>query len=225
MAERGLDYLQSDTKRSFDVLTASATTVVLSPVMAGIGAAAVVDNRSADILFSQGRVGGHGESQFDVLKVRTLTKNLGNQAVSKIFGPFDPRARTIGRIMRRAGFDETPQFINILQGHMSMVGPRPLPQDNLELYEAADPKLFEEWLAYFQVVKPGLTGKSQIYRHHYRTITDEMIAHSMRLDLNYFESATLGEDVKCFGLTPIRLLRANMYTAEGNTVPIQTNIS
>src|SRR5262245_55097134 len=127
-------------KRAFDVAGASAGLVVFAPVLAIVAAAVLVaDGRP--ILFRQQRVGLR-RRPFSILKIRTMR---------------DGRATRLGAVLRSTGLDELPQFINILTGDMSAVGPRPLTESDVHRLGWTGPEFDFRWCE-----KPGLTGLAQI---------------------------------------------------------------
>jgi lipopolysaccharide/colanic/teichoic acid biosynthesis glycosyltransferase len=108
----------------------------------------------------------------------------------------DPRVTPLGRLLRTLSLDELPQFINVLRGQMSIVGPRPpLPYE----YE-----LYEDWHKQRLAVLPGITGLWQVMAHN-QVSFDDMV----RMDLAYIESMNLWLDLKIIVLTPLEMLRSN----------------
>ena len=114
----------------------------------------------------------------------------------------DQRVTSIGKIMRRARIDEVPQFINVLQGNMSLVGPRPERPYFVEQLEKEIP-LYSHRLK----VKPGITGWAQI-KHKYDESIDD-VRQKLRYDLFYIENWTIWLDLKIILLTPLRILSSN----------------
>jgi exopolysaccharide biosynthesis polyprenyl glycosylphosphotransferase len=146
------------------------------------------------ILFRQKRAGLHGEP-FTMLKFRTMVSNAEQQKkeleqYNEMAGPVfkvsnDPRITPIGRFLRRTSFDEWPQLWNVLKGEMSLVGPRPLPVDEVERF---DDLAHRRRLS----VKPGLTCLWQISgRNNVRDFRDWV-----RLDLEYIDNWSLWLDFK-----------------------------
>jgi lipopolysaccharide/colanic/teichoic acid biosynthesis glycosyltransferase len=127
-------------KRAFDVLGACGGLVVFAPVLA-LAAIAIRLDDGGPVLFRQERF-GHGRRRFSIVKFRSMR---------------DGRVTRVGRVLRATGLDEIPQFVNILRGEMSAVGPRPLtPADVDRLgWWGADADF--RW-----TVKPGLTGLAQL---------------------------------------------------------------
>jgi lipopolysaccharide/colanic/teichoic acid biosynthesis glycosyltransferase len=127
-------------KRAFDLIGASAGLLVFAPVMA-IAMAAVAIDDGRPLLFRQQRL-GYRRRPFSILKIRTMR---------------DGRPTRVGRVLRATGLDEVPQFINILAGEMSAVGPRPLTESDVERLGWSPAAFDFRW-----AMKPGLTGLAQI---------------------------------------------------------------
>lgn len=127
-------------KRAFDIVGASAGLLVFMPVMA-IAAAAVSIDDGRPVLFRQPRL-GYRRRPFSIIKIRTMR---------------DGRITRVGKVLRATGLDEVPQFINILSGEMSAVGPRPLTDADVQRLGWTGAAFDFRWEA-----KPGLTGLAQI---------------------------------------------------------------
>ena len=127
-------------KRLFDLAGASAGLLVFAPVMTVIAAAVLLDD-GGPVLFRQIRL-GRARRPFTILKFRSMR---------------DGRVTRVGRMLRATGLDEIPQFINILRGDMSAVGPRPLTEDDVQRLGWTSPAYDFRWQA-----RPGLTGLAQI---------------------------------------------------------------
>lgn len=127
-------------KRLFDVAGASAGLLVFAPIIV-LAATAVLIDDGRPLLFRQPRV-GHRRRTFSILKIRTMR---------------DGRITRVGRVLRATGLDELPQFINILSGDMSAVGPRPLTDSDVQRLGWRDAEFDFRW-----EMKPGLTGLAQI---------------------------------------------------------------
>jgi lipopolysaccharide/colanic/teichoic acid biosynthesis glycosyltransferase len=124
----------------FDVVGACAGLLVFAPVMA-IAMAAVFIDDGRPILFRQQRL-GYRRRPFSILKIRTMRDN---------------RPTRVGKVLRATGLDEVPQFINIVSGEMSAVGPRPLTESDVRRLGWTDAAFDFRWEA-----RPGLTGLAQI---------------------------------------------------------------
>ncbi|UCC39582.1 MAG: sugar transferase [Candidatus Aminicenantes bacterium] len=123
------------------------------------------------------------------LKKDLMIKNESNGALFKIKG--DPRITPCGRIIRKLSLDELPQFINVLKGEMSVVGPRPLPVEDFEKIEELD--IYLEWQKQRGIVKPGITGLWQILGRSKMSF-EEMLF----LDLYYIEHQSIFLDLEIF---------------------------
>ena len=149
-------------KRAFDLAGASLGLVAIAPVMLAIAVAIKLDSRGP-VFFRQPRVGRHGR-HFDMLKFRTMVQDADalkdslrdrNEAQAGLFKiAADPRITRVGRILRKSALDELPQFLNILGGDMSLVGPRPLVID--------EDQCIDGWHRRRLELKPGMTGPWQI---------------------------------------------------------------
>src|SRR5215813_5163366 len=176
-----------------DLAMAFVLLVFLTPVLIGV-AIAIRITSPGPILFRQRRCGLNGRP-FTMLKFRSMVSDAEQRkqelaALNEMGGPVfkltnDPRVTPIGRFLRRWSIDEWPQFINVLQGEMSLVGPRPLPVDEVERFD--DPA-HRRRLS----VRPGLTCLWQVSgRNEVRDFKDWV-----RLDLEYIDHWSLWLDVK-----------------------------
>ena len=139
-------------KRAFDLLGASLALVLLWPLMLAIAAAIKLDSRGP-VLFRQQRVGRHGVP-FRIHKFRTMVADAPQRGPALTVGP-DVRITRIGHWLRSTRLDELPQLIDVLAGHMSLVGPRPELPQYVAHYPAA---LRERALS----VRPGITDPSSL---------------------------------------------------------------
>jgi len=151
-------------KRAFDLLAVAALSVPAAVLAAG-SALAVRCTSRGPVLFRQTRVGMHGEP-FEMLKFRTMLD--GDNPII----PADDRITRIGRVLRRTSLDELPQLINVIRGEMSIVGPRPTLQYQVDRYD--DRQRGRLW------VRPGLTGLAQVAGRN-----DLLWADRIELDLDY----------------------------------------
>lgn len=215
MTKIGPEYLNSPEKRRLDVFGAA----LLTPPSIGVsGIAVAMMHREIgslkDALFRQARPGKNGEP-IVVNKLRTINRELTEGKDLKVYGDLDPRAGSIGKLIRRLSIDELPQFVNVMKGEMSLVGPRPLPETVIAQYEQASPDVFPEWYDFYTSVRPGITGLSQLMRKDAGgTITDELRAESMVMDLEYGERASLAVDLAILAETPFDLARAAEHDYE-----------
>jgi exopolysaccharide biosynthesis polyprenyl glycosylphosphotransferase len=171
-------------KRSFDVLVAGTTLVLLAPVMGLIALA--VRWEGPGVIFRQPRVGRNGEV-FDVLKFRSLRPVDETESATNWSIATDNRVSPVGRLLRRTSLDEIPQLWNILRGDMTLVGPRPERPHFVEQFSAQ----YERY-AHRHRVQAGLTGLAQVNGLR----GDTSIADRARYDNYYIENWSLWLDVK-----------------------------
>ena len=153
------------------------------------------------VFYNANRIGKNGKL-FKMYKFRSMYVNAPDIRLadgSTYNGEDDPRVTPIGRFIRKTSIDELPQILNILLGHMSLIGPRPDPPDWLERYP--------EEIKVFLTVRPGITGYSQAY---YRNSADG--EEKMQHDAYYATHCTFWMDVKIFFKTIATVLLAeNTY--------------
>lgn len=190
-------------KRCFDILVSSALLAVFSVPLAAICLLIKWDS-PGPILYKQRRI-GHKGRPFFMLKFRTMTN--GAEAMLKDLkhlnehkGPVfkmkkDPRITRVGRWLRRYSLDEVPQFLNVLRGEMSVVGPRPLPLNSGEM-EGLE-RQYGDTAAKRHNILPGITGLWQVSGR-----SDLDSNQWISLDLYYLEHWSLGLDLKIILKTP-----------------------
>ena len=204
-------------KRTMDVVGSIAALILFAPVFLII-AVAVKATSKGPILFRQQRIGQHGQP-FTFLKFRSMRqgndpaihkeyvqrliagKAERNGSNGKDTGVYkltkDPRVTSIGSFIRKTSLDELPQFINVLKGEMSLVGPRPPVPYELEAYDFWHRRRVLE-------AKPGITGLWQVSGRS-RVTFDEMV----RLDLRYARSWSPWMDLKILFRTPLAVVLGN----------------
>lgn len=143
-------------KRAFDVVVSAAAIVVAAPVMAGV-ALAVRVKLGSPVIFRQPRAGKGGET-FHIYKFRSMTDERGPNGQLL---PDEMRLTPFGKFLRKTSLDELPELYNILQGDMSLVGPRPLLTKYVPLYTPRQARRHE--------VTPGLTGWVAIHGRNTRS--------------------------------------------------------
>jgi undecaprenyl-phosphate galactose phosphotransferase/putative colanic acid biosynthesis UDP-glucose lipid carrier transferase len=183
-----LSEAQRFVKRSIDILMAVMALIFFSPVMA-LTAIAIKLDSPGPVVFRQHRKGFNGQ-QFVIFKFRTMTVQENGPAVAQATRD-DPRVTDIGRLLRSASIDELPQFLNVLKGDMSVVGPRP--------HALAHDNHFENILsdyAFRHHVKPGITGWAQCNGARGATPSIEHISERVRLDLWYINNWSLWLDMQ-----------------------------
>jgi putative colanic acid biosynthesis UDP-glucose lipid carrier transferase len=180
-------------KRSFDVVFSSLVLCLIALPMLIIAAAIKFTSRGP-IIFKQARYGLDGKKIF-IWKFRSMsTLDNGAKVVQAIKG--DARITKVGAFIRRTSLDELPQFINVLQGRMSVVGPRP--------HAVAHNEEYRKLIPYYMLrhkVRPGITGWAQINGFRGETDTLDKMAGRIDHDLDYIRKWSLLMDIKIIFLT------------------------
>ncbi|MDG1427525.1 MAG: sugar transferase [Crocinitomicaceae bacterium] len=173
-------------KRVFDVVASLASLVLLIP-MFFVLAVLVKSTSPGPILFFQERIGKNG-IPFMIIKFRTMHVHA-EKAGPQLSSSNDPRITKIGRFMRKSRLDEFPQFMNVLLGDMSLVGPRPERQFYIDKIAEIEPQFHQ-----LTKVRPGITSWGQV-KYGYAENVDQMIDR-MKYDLLYLKNRTLSLDFK-----------------------------
>ena len=189
-------------KRLLDLTLAASALFMLAPVIVVV-AVLVRTRLGSPVLFSQVRPGKNGRP-FRMVKFRTMTD--ARDAAGQLL-PDDVRLTRFGRFLRSTSLDELPELWNVLLGHMSLVGPRPLLMQYLPLYSDEQSRRHD--------VLPGLTGWAQVNGRN-RTTWDERFAQ----DVWYVDNVSLSVDLKVLVLTVLKVVRRDGVSAEGHaTMP------
>jgi exopolysaccharide biosynthesis polyprenyl glycosylphosphotransferase len=193
-------------KRLLDVTVAASALLLAAPLFALLAILIKLDS-PGPVFYASDRVGRKG-NRFKCYKLRTMVVDADLQkhklrGANERQGPFfkltnDPRVTRIGRWLRRSSLDELPQLVNVLRGEMSLVGPRPHPVDDFELYSIEHLRRLD--------VSPGLTGLWQVTARK-----DPSFETNMALDLEYIENWSLGLDLKIMLKTIPAVMRAEGY--------------
>jgi lipopolysaccharide/colanic/teichoic acid biosynthesis glycosyltransferase len=186
------------TKRLLDVLVAAIALLILSPVM--LVAWALVRIRMGKPAFFRQRRIGEGGREFTVLKFRTMNNETEGSGRPL---PDELRLSGMGAWLRRMSVDELPQLLNVLRGHMSLVGPRPLLAQYLPRYNAVQRRRHE--------VKPGITGWAQVRGRNALTWEEKF-----QLDVWYVDHWSLWLDLRILGLTLWSVIRRQGISQEGH---------
>ncbi|WP_409656934.1 undecaprenyl-phosphate glucose phosphotransferase [Caldimonas sp.] len=184
-------------KRLSDIVMASVILVLISPLMLVI-ALGVKLSSPGPVIFKQRRNGLDGE-EIVVYKFRTM-RVLEDGPVVKQATKDDPRITPFGAFLRRTSLDELPQFINVLQGRMSIVGPRPHAVAHNEAYR----RLIKAYMVRHKV-RPGITGWAQVHGYRGETEVIEKMQARVEYDLEYLRNWSLGLDLQIIART-IRLM-------------------
>lgn len=197
-------------KRALDLVVATAALAVTAPLWVA-ASVAIRATSPGPVIFRQKRV-GLGGRRFTVLKFRTMVHGaddaqhrqyvasmiLTPMSAAPIAGVYklahDDRITPVGHWLRRTSFDELPQFINVLRGEMSIVGPRPALPYEVELYEP--------WQLERLTARPGITGAWQVGGRNRLGYLD-----MCRLDVGYIRGWTLRRDVSIVLRTPMAMAR------------------
>ncbi len=184
-------------KRALDV-TGAAVGLALSAPVIGVAALLIRQEDGGPVLFRQERVGRDG-TPFDVLKLRTMVVGAESRGAGYAVDADDPRILKVGDLLRRSSIDELPQFWNVLVGEMSLVGPRPTLQYQVDRYTDRQRRRLE--------VTPGLTGWAQIHGR-----ASLPWAERIELDVWYVERQSLRLDLSIMVRTVGTLLsRSGTY--------------
>ena len=175
-------------KRASDFILAAAILALISPFLLAIAAAVKLDS-PGPVLFKQRRYGLDGR-EIVVYKFRSM-KVLEDGDTIRQATREDPRVTAFGAFLRSSSLDELPQFINVLQGRMSVVGPRPHAIAHNELYR----KLIRGYMIRHKV-RPGITGLAQVNGARGETDTLEKMKHRIAYDLAYLRHWSLALDLK-----------------------------
>jgi len=180
-------------KRVSDILVAAVAVIMLTPLMLLVGLAVKLTS-GGPVLFRQRRYGLNGE-EILVYKFRTMNV-CEDGAVVRQAAKDDQRVTWLGRWLRRTSIDELPQLLNVLQGKMSVVGPRPHAIAHNELYR----KLISGYMIRHKV-RPGMTGWAQVNGLRGETKTLEDMSERVRYDLDYLRSWSPWLDIKILAMT------------------------
>jgi lipopolysaccharide/colanic/teichoic acid biosynthesis glycosyltransferase len=196
-------------KRLVDVLGSTIALISSSPVLFGLAVLIKLDSRGP-VFYRGVRVGRHGRP-FRIFKFRTMVVNAEQLGASSSADD-DPRLTRVGRFLRRYKFDEVPQLLNVLLGHMSLVGPRPQVQWAVDLYSEQERQLLS--------VRPGITDYASIrFRNEGeilrgsadpdRDYLEKIAPEKMRLALEYVRNRSLWIDTKIVLATVWAVLGGN----------------
>lgn len=185
--------VQAMVKRSLDVILAAAALVLAAPVMLAIAAAIRLDSEGP-VLFRQRR-SGRGSSEFVMLKFRSMAAGTPDLA-THLVQPGAVRVTRVGAFLRRTSLDELPQLWNIIQGHMSLVGPRPALHNQFDLIALRQ-------AAGVDALRPGLTGWAQVNGRD-----DIPMDRKVALDREYLERISVPLDLHILIRTALAVFTA-----------------
>jgi putative colanic acid biosysnthesis UDP-glucose lipid carrier transferase len=187
-------------KRSFDILFSLSVILFIFPIVVPIVALAIKIDSKGPVFFKQLRPGWKNQL-FECFKFRSMqVNNMAHVQATKA----DPRVTRVGRFLRKTNLDEFPQFINVLLGDMSVVGPRPNMIIQLEQYS----KLISKYeIRHF--VLPGITGMAQVKGYRGETNELELMEKRVEYDVKYIENWSFLLDLKIIGLTVWNMIKGD----------------
>ncbi len=180
-------------KRASDLLIAALLLLLLAPLMLLIGLGVKLSS-PGPVIFSQRRNGLDGE-EIVVYKFRSMRVQENGPQVRQATRN-DPRVTPLGAFLRRSSLDELPQFINVLQGRMSIVGPRPHAVAHNEQYRP----IIRSYMVRHKV-RPGITGWAQVNGHRGETDVIEKMEARVAYDIEYLRNWSLGLDLRIIART------------------------
>lgn len=210
MRNSGISFEQRLIKRIMDIIISLVVLVITSPIMLLV-AVAIKLYDGGPVFFTQERCTKDGKV-FKIHKFRSMIVDAEKEGKAIPATENDPRITPVGRFIRKTRIDEIPQMIDILQGNMSVVGPRPERVEHVKAYTKEIPEF-----SYRLKVKGGLTGYAQIYGKYNTTAYDKL-----KLDLMYIQNYSVLMDVRLIFMTiKIMLLKES---TEGFDEEISRNI-
>lgn len=175
-------------KRALDIIVSLIALILLGPLLIALGTAVRLTS-PGPALFRQTRYGLNGKP-IQVLKFRSMTTQDNGSVVVQARQD-DPRITPLGAFLRRTSLDELPQFVNVLLGDMSVVGPRPHAVAHNELYRSQIPGYMLR-----HKVKPGITGLAQVNGYRGETDTLDKMAGRIEHDLEYIRNWSIWLDIR-----------------------------
>lgn len=195
------------TKRAIDIIASIVGTIMLVPITLFVAICNMLSKENGPLFFTQKRIGQNGKI-FKMYKYRTMVvgaeeilqkhiqeqTEIGKEYLKNKKIKNDPRITKIGKFLRKTSLDEFPQFINVLKGEMTLVGPRPyLPMEKEDMAES-----------YLTItkMKPGLTGPWQVSGRNNLSFQDRL-----ELDSQYATNRNLAKDIKMIFLTIKKIVK------------------
>lgn len=180
------------TKRIFDIAASAAGLLLLSPILL-VAMALIKLEDGGPVFFRQRRL-GRGNRFFSIYKLRTMRAESCDAAGNRSTGRDDDRITRIGRFLRKTSIDELPQLINVLEGDMSIVGPRPHALGS----QAGDKLFWQVDNRYWQrhTLRPGITGLAQVRGFRGATEKESDLSSRLQADLEYLAGWTLWRDIR-----------------------------
>ena len=198
---------QRGLKRLFDLGVALTGGIVALPVMAIVALVIKVES-PGPVFFKQVRI-GRGNRLFNLYKFRSMRTDRLDHSADRLVIRDDDRVTRVGRFIRRTSIDELPQLLNVIQGAMSIVGPRPHAlgaRAAEKLYWEVDPRYW-----YRHATKPGLTGLAQVRGFRGNTLYENDLRNRLEADLEYLQHWSILKDIKIIIMTLRVLLHENAF--------------
>ena len=198
-------------KRALDVTFSLIGTAVSSPILLAVAAAVKLDSKGP-VIFKQERLGKDGKV-FEMYKFRSMCVDAEHMGTGQYSYKGDSRVTRVGKIIRATSLDDLPQFINILKGDMSFIGPRPTLTYHpwkLEEYTDFQRRRFE--------VRPGITGLAQVHGRKAIDWNDRI-----KYDVEYVDNLSLGLDCKILFQTVWNVLTMKDNDNVGKTSQTKEN--
>ncbi len=195
----GLTFEQKIVKRIMDILISLVALIISAPIIL-ICAIIVKCSDGGPAFFSQERLTINNKP-FKIYKLRTMKQNAESATGAVISGKDDPRVTPFGKFLRKSKIDEIPQFLNVLLGDMSVVGPRSERPEFVSNFEKEIPGYTQRF-----AVKAGITGLAQVAGNYDTTPQDKL-----RYDLLYIKNYSILQDLKIMFLTVRAIFTPNLY--------------
>ena len=203
--------MYKNVKRALDVTFSLLGTAVSSPILLAVAAAIKIDSKGP-VIFKQERLGKDGKV-FEMYKFRSMCVGAEHMGTGQYSYKGDSRVTRVGKIIRATSLDELPQFINILKGDMSFIGPRPTLTYHpwkLEEYTDFQRRRFE--------VRPGITGLAQVHGRKAIDWNDRI-----KYDVEYVDNLSFGLDCKILFQTVWNVLTMKDNDNVGETSETKEN--
>ena len=198
-------------KRLFDILVSTIILLIFLPFGIIIALLVSLESKGGPFYIQQ-RVGRYGKP-FGLFKFRPMRKNADKEGKLTV-GMRDRRITTVGYALRRTKLDEFPQFLNVLFGQMSIVGPRPEVQEYVDYYNEDQRKILD--------VRPGITDYASLEyfdenkllgesENPQKTYIEEIMPAKIKLNKKYLERPTIGHDIQIMWKTFVKIIRWLTY--------------
>jgi len=196
-------------KRLFDIVFSIFVLLLFLP-FGIIISLFIIFSSPGGIFYRQVRIGINGKP-FRIFKFRSMRNDSDSKGKLTV-GMRDPRITAVGYFIRKYKLDEFPQFINVLRGEMSIVGPRPEVQEYVQLYTSEQRKVLN--------VKPGITDYASLYyfkenellaqsQNPQKTYIEEIMPAKLKLNEKYLSDPTLAHDLKIMSKTFLKIININ----------------